>query len=80
MKKSIKNRESVFFLVDTFYNKIRKDDLLGSIFNGMITDWDTHLEHLTNFWCSQLFIERSYEGNPIEAHRKVDAFANYKID
>jgi len=29
MKKEIENRADVFFLVDTFYTKIRADDLLG---------------------------------------------------
>ena len=80
MKKNIKKREDVYFLVATFYEKIREDELLGPIFNGIIKDWDHHLEHLTNFWCSQLFIERSYKGNPIEVHRKVDEYAHHKID
>ncbi len=80
MKKQLKNKEAVALLVHTFYNKIRKDSELGPIFNGMITDWDAHLNKLTDFWCKQLFISNSYDGNPIEVHRKVDAFAEYQIN
>jgi len=80
IKRRIVTREDVKFLVTEFYAKVRKDSLLGPIFNGIIKDWDHHLEHLTSFWSSQLFIERSYQGNPIEVHRKADKFANHNID
>lgn len=79
-KKNITTREDVNLLVTSFYDKIRQDNLLGPIFNGIIKDWNTHLEHLTDFWCSQLFIERSYHGNPITAHRKVDAYMNHTLN
>ena len=84
MKDSIKNREDIALLVDVFYQKIRKDKVLGPIFNGMIKDWDSHLNHLTTFWESSLFItkklEQRYSGNPIDAHIKVDHFADNTID
>ena len=79
-KKDVTIREDVFFLVNTFYDKIKKDEMLGPIFNGMIKDWDKHMVLLTDFWSSQLFIERTYNGNPIEIHRKVDAYANHSIN
>jgi hemoglobin len=80
MKTEIRNRPHVFRLVTKFYDKVRADDLLGPIFNGMIGDWDVHLDHLTTFWCNQLFIERgTYKGDPIVAHKKVDVFAENKI-
>lgn len=79
-KRNITNREDVNLLVTSFYDKIRLDDLLGPIFNAIIKDWNTHLEHLTDFWCSQLFIERNYHGNPITAHRKVDAYMNHALN
>jgi hemoglobin len=79
-KKDVTTREDIFFLVNTFYDKIKEDEVLGPIFNGMIKDWDKHMILLTDFWSSQLFIERTYHGNPIEIHRKVDAYANYSIN
>lgn len=80
-KRIINNREDVKFLVEEFYKKVRIDDLLGPFFNEVITDWDTHLEHLTTFWETSLFIGRKldhkYTGNPLEAHVKTDnAFDN----
>jgi hemoglobin len=78
-KNDIRNREDVFFLVSKFYEKVRKDDILGPFFNETIKDWDAHLDHLTTFWESSLFLKTKYSGNPIEAHAKVDANHNYSI-
>lgn len=71
-KKNIETREDVSLLVNTFYSKVRKDNLLGPIFNGIITDWKTHLELLTDFWETNLFFERKYFGNPLHTHIEVD--------
>jgi hemoglobin len=30
------------------------------------------LEHLTDFWETNLFFEKSYKGNPIDKHIEVD--------
>lgn len=72
MKSDIKTREDVFLLVSSFYIKVRKDIVLGPFFNDVITDWDAHLERLTTFWESSLFLKTKYLGNPLEAHVKVD--------
>ena len=81
MEKDLMNRADVFLLVRCFYDKVRSDALLGPIFNGMIRDWDHHLDHLTTFWCNQLFMEKgTYKGDPIAVHKKVDAFANHEIN
>ncbi|MGB3344049.1 MAG: group III truncated hemoglobin [Aequorivita sp.] len=72
MKKQIESREEVSLLVRTFYAKVRKDELLGPIFNGIIDDWEAHLELLTDFWETNLFFQRKYFGNPMHAHVEVD--------
>jgi hemoglobin len=72
MKHDIQNREDIHYLVTTFYEKIRKDDLLGPIFSARITHWDAHLEHLTDFWESSLFFVNKYKGNPLDKHVEVD--------
>lgn len=71
-KPTISSRKEVSHLVETFYQKVRKDPVLGPIFNAIITDWDAHLETLTDFWESQLFLKRKYIGDPIKAHQKTD--------
>ena len=82
-RKAILNREDVQLLVNEFYKKVRVDNLLGPIFNETITDWESHLNHLTTFWESSLFIgkklDKKYIGNPLEAHEKVDAAYNNSI-
>ncbi|MBL7559423.1 group III truncated hemoglobin [Olleya sp. YSTF-M6] len=82
-RKTISNRQDVRLLVDQFYLKVRADNVLGPIFNDVITDWDSHLNHLTTFWESSLFIGKKiahkYVGNPLEAHEKVDAKMKHTI-
>ena len=80
IKTDIKNREDVSFLINSFYRKIRNDKILGPIFNGIITDWDAHLELLTDFWETQLFLKRKYYGNPVTAHQEVDDKMNHSIN
>ncbi|AKA35437.1 group III truncated hemoglobin [Flagellimonas lutaonensis] len=71
-KNDIVNRDDVSLLVNTFYGKIRRHDLLGPIFNSIITDWESHLELLTDFWETQLFLKGKYRGNPVIVHQEVD--------
>ncbi|WP_300437090.1 group III truncated hemoglobin [Christiangramia sp.] len=73
MKKDIKNRADVFLLVDSFYKKVRQNGEIGHFFNNTITNWESHLEKLTDFWEGNLFFTGSFMGNPAQAHVKVDA-------
>ncbi|MEL6810388.1 MAG: group III truncated hemoglobin [Bacteroidota bacterium] len=68
----IQSREDVYMLVSTFYGKVRENDLLGPIFNRAITYWEQHFEHLTDFWESNLFFRKTYQGDPIGKHIAVD--------
>lgn len=83
MKHDIQDRDDVFLLVSEFYIKVRKDTILGPFFNNVIKDWDTHIDHLTTFWESSLFmtkkLEQRYKGNPLEVHVKVDKENNHSI-
>lgn len=59
------------FVVD-FYSRIRKDNVLGPIFNDKIGDhWEEHFETLTDFWMTVLHGIHSYKGNPFLAHRQT---------
>lgn len=80
MKQDIQNRADVFKVVTDFYAQVRKDQMLGPIFDAQITEWDAHLEKITGFWYQMLFqVKGAYYGNPIEAHVQVDAHANHEI-
>lgn len=78
-KSDIKNREDVFLLVSSFYEKVRKNDFLGPFFNEVIKDWDAHIENLTDFWESSLFLQTRYYGDPLKVHVKVDQANNNAI-
>ena len=62
------NEEGISTLVDTFYKKVRKDVLLGDVFNTVIKDWDTHLVKIKDFWNSLLLGTKTYSGNPFMKH------------
>lgn len=83
MKRDIQNRQDIFLLVTEFYSKVRQNEILGPFFNNTIKDWASHLEHLTTFWESSLFmtkkLEHNYKGNPLEVHVKVDQENNNLI-
>lgn len=71
-KREIHSREDIELLVHSFYKKIRKDLEIGPFFNTVITDWDEHLDKLSDFWESTLFGTRKYFGNPLQAHIEID--------
>lgn len=55
-------------LVDSFYETIREDDLLGPVFNERVDDWSKHLPTMYAFWGNMLFGEKGYQGNPMAKH------------
>lgn len=80
IKKTLDNRENISLLIHTFYGRIRKDEMLGPIFNQIIHDWPSHLDRLTDFWETNLLFTRKYKGNPLKAHNDVDDTMNNSID
>ena len=72
MIKEIENRADLRLLVERFYTKIRADEEIGFFFNETITNWEEHLEKLTDFWEMNVFGTRKFTGNPIVAHNTVD--------
>lgn len=57
-------------LIPRFYARVRKDPLIGSVFDGAIADWDGHLDKLEAFWSSVMLTSGRYKGNPVAAHAK----------
>ena len=69
MKSDITNRRDIELLVDTFYEKVRKNPLLGHIFDDVAkVDWPSHLPKMYSFWASILLAEYSFSGNPMQKH------------
>lgn len=70
--KDILQITDVKHLVDTFYGKIRKDQLLKDIFDNIIQDrWPEHLEKMYTFWQTILLNEHTYYGSPLPPHAKL---------
>ena len=59
-------------MVDDFYTKIRENELLGPIFNGVIGDnWPAHLAKMYGFWQTLLLDTPAYSGSPFLKHAKL---------
>jgi hemoglobin len=70
--KDILTLRDIMSLVDTFYDKVRKDELLSPIFNERIGDrWTQHLEKMYSFWQTVLLDERTYYGAPFPPHAQL---------
>ena len=64
--------DDIRLLVDSFYSKIREDELLSPIFNEKIGDkWPVHLAKMYSFWQSILLDEPTYSGRPFPPHAKL---------
>lgn len=56
-------------LVHAFYAKVRRDPVLGPIFDAAIGDgWDAHLAKLCDFWSSVLLMTGRFKGAPMAVH------------
>lgn len=71
-KKDILRLEDIKLLVDTFYNKVREDNLIGPIFNERIQNrWPEHLSKMYTFWQTVLLGEHTYYGSPFPPHAQL---------
>lgn len=73
MKKDIKTRADIELLVTNFYDKVKKDDIIGYIFNDVAkVNWDKHLPAMFNFWENVLLFTGEYTGNPMVIHQHLN--------
>ena len=65
----ITSRNDIEILVNTFYEKVRKDDTIGFIFNDIANvNWKYHLPIMFDFWETLLLDAGSYNKNAMEVH------------
>ena len=67
-------------LVAEFYRRVGADDLLGPVFACRISDWDRHLDRMTDFWSTAMNGTGRYHGRPIEKHRAIAELADGHFD
>ena len=68
--KELCTEREVTQMVHDFYADVRRDEVLGPIFNSAISEWPGHLEKLTAFWSSVMLTSGRYKGQPVPAHLK----------
>lgn len=75
MKPDISNSADVKMLIDTFYTRVRADELIGYIFDEVAkVDWPKHLPVMYAFWDFLLLGNAdTYQGNPIQKHYDLHA-------
>jgi hemoglobin len=64
-------------LVDTFYERVRRDPVLAPVFESAIADtaWPAHLQKMYAFWSSVMLTSGRYKGNPVAVHQQVGGMA-----
>jgi hemoglobin len=68
-KNDILTEADVSVLVNTFYSKVREDEILADVFNTVIKDnWDIHLKRMTDFWSTILLYTKKYKDDPLPKH------------
>lgn len=72
MKTDIRNRKDIEKLVNAFYDKVKKDDTIGYLFNDVAkVNWELHLPKMYDFWENILFYSGNYSGSPMVVHKEL---------
>ncbi|GCC53417.1 group III truncated hemoglobin [Chryseotalea sanaruensis] len=67
--KILESRADIELLVNSFYAKVKEDELLAPLFRHV--DWPAHLPIMYKFWASMLLGEQSYQGSPFDKHKDL---------
>jgi hemoglobin len=80
-KKLLDSPESVRLLVDSFYEKVKADPLIGPVFTDIAqVDWSVHLPKMYAFWENLIFGNNVYHGHPFRPHLIVNQQHTLTID
>jgi hemoglobin len=55
-------------LVHGFYDAVRRDEVLGPVFDRHVSHWDAHLPTMVDFWSSALRGTARFRGSPMARH------------
>jgi len=65
----IENRQDIKFLVDAFYKRVLKDEIIGFIFTDIVKiNIEEHMPKMYDFWETTLLNKTVYKGNPMKIH------------
>jgi len=60
--------EEIVQLVHGFYDAVRRDAVLGPVFEQHVRSWDAHLPVMVDFWSSALRGTARFKGSPMARH------------
>jgi len=67
--------EEIRRLVDRFYARVRRDQVLGPVFARALGEsdgaWEAHLVRLSDFWSSLMLSSGRYQGDPFSTHLRL---------
>src|SRR5262249_34287422 len=65
--------EAIALLIENFYARVRRDPVLGPVFEAAIAPgaWPEHLATMRRFWSSVTLASGRYSGNPVAVHQAV---------
>ncbi len=67
--------EAIRCLVNRFYARARRDELLGPVFARAVGEgdevWAAHLARLLDFWSSVMLRSGRYHGDPFSVHLRL---------
>lgn len=69
MKKKLTSTENIALLIDSFYDKVLKDDLLASHFKHI--NFEEHKPQIVKFWAMVLLDETGYTTNVFDKHKNL---------
>ena len=74
MQKTIESREDIVLLVNSFYDKVKKDAIIGHFFSEVVeVDWPIHLPKMYDFWESIILGSGDFKGNPMAKHMQLNS-------
>lgn len=69
----IQSRIDIELLMVTFYEKVKKDDTIGYIFNDIAKiNWEHHIPIICDFWETLLLNASSYSKNAMAVHHTLN--------
>ena len=75
MKRDITTKEDIEILINTFYDKVVKDQLIGPFFKHL--DFSMHLPKMIHFWSFVLLDEAGYTTDVTKVHVKMRISAGH---
>ena len=78
-RRDIEDREDLLNLLQAFYEKAFKDDLIGRFFTEVVPlDLKTHIPVIADFWEAIVFNTQGYSKNVMEVHQHIHQLSAIK--